>query len=180
MEILNQGTDDTASKKQTSSWRSLGGSNRYCNKSNRRNKGCIRRKLHLLRLSCCRTNENSCRNPMPRKTTVTENRFSNYVILSFVSEAKLKWWIVRDLNPGPTGYEPVALTNWANDPYYYICIYGGNDGIEPMTTWLTAMCSSVWATFPLLKLTNDPESIGADSGSTSTSDPQLHYGRTNT
>ena len=102
--------------------------NRYCNKSNLRNKGCIRRKLHLLRLSCCRTNENSCRNPMPRKTTVTENRFSNYVILSFVSEAKLKWWIVRDLNPGPTGYEPVALTNWANDPYYYICIYGGNDG----------------------------------------------------
>ena len=21
------------------------------------------------------------------------------------------WWAFRDLNPGPTGYEPVALTN---------------------------------------------------------------------
>ena len=21
------------------------------------------------------------------------------------------WWIIRDSNPGPTGYEPVALTN---------------------------------------------------------------------
>ena len=29
------------------------------------------------------------------------------------------WWIFRDSNPGPTGYEPVALTNWAKDPYYW-------------------------------------------------------------
>ena len=28
-----------------------------------------------------------------------------------------KWWAFRDLNPGPTGYEPVALTNWAKGPY---------------------------------------------------------------
>ena len=27
------------------------------------------------------------------------------------------WWAIRDSNPGPTGYEPVALTNWANGPY---------------------------------------------------------------
>ena len=26
-------------------------------------------------------------------------------------------WILGDSNPGPTGYEPVALTNWAKDPY---------------------------------------------------------------
>ena len=26
------------------------------------------------------------------------------------------WWAIRDSNPGPTGYEPVALTNWANGP----------------------------------------------------------------
>ena len=26
----------------------------------------------------------------------------------------LKWWAIRDSNPRPTGYEPVALTNWAN------------------------------------------------------------------
>ena len=25
-------------------------------------------------------------------------------------------WTLRDLNPGPTGYEPVALTNWAKGP----------------------------------------------------------------
>ena len=26
------------------------------------------------------------------------------------------WWNIKDLNLGPTGYEPVALTNWANVP----------------------------------------------------------------
>ena len=34
------------------------------------------------------------------------------------------WWAFRDSNPGPTGYEPVALTNCANGPciaqrYYF-------------------------------------------------------------
>ena len=29
---------------------------------------------------------------------------------------KKMWWTIRDSNPGPTGYEPVALTNWANGP----------------------------------------------------------------
>ena len=28
----------------------------------------------------------------------------------------IDWWTIRDSNPGPTGYEPVALTNWANGP----------------------------------------------------------------
>ena len=27
------------------------------------------------------------------------------------------WWTIRDSNPGPTGYEPAALTNCANGPY---------------------------------------------------------------
>ena len=27
------------------------------------------------------------------------------------------WWTIKDSNLGPTGYEPVALTNWANGPY---------------------------------------------------------------
>ena len=27
------------------------------------------------------------------------------------------WWAIRDSNPGPSGYEPGALTNWANGPY---------------------------------------------------------------
>ncbi len=26
------------------------------------------------------------------------------------------WWTIGDSNPGPTGYEPVALTNCANGP----------------------------------------------------------------
>ena len=26
------------------------------------------------------------------------------------------WWAFRDSNPRPTGYEPVALTNWAKGP----------------------------------------------------------------
>ena len=30
---------------------------------------------------------------------------------------KKMWWTIRDSNPGPTGYEPVALTNWANGPH---------------------------------------------------------------
>ena len=34
------------------------------------------------------------------------------------------WWTIKDSNLGPTGYEPGALTNWANGPtvlipYYY-------------------------------------------------------------
>ena len=44
----------------------------------------------------------------------------------FVSNLNLKvsinlevliWWTFRDSNPGPTGYEPVALTNRAKGPY---------------------------------------------------------------
>ena len=30
---------------------------------------------------------------------------------SAVLTTKVCWWTIRDLNPGPTGYEPVALTN---------------------------------------------------------------------
>ena len=35
------------------------------------------------------------------------------------------WWASRDSNPGPTGYEPVALTNWATGPnlFYVYIIY---------------------------------------------------------
>ena len=28
------------------------------------------------------------------------------------------WWRHRDLNPGHTGYEPIALANWAMPPLY--------------------------------------------------------------
>ncbi len=35
------------------------------------------------------------------------------LILMFAFSA---WWAFTDLNRGPTGYEPVALTNWAKGP----------------------------------------------------------------
>ena len=31
--------------------------------------------------------------------------------LSYRAKYELKWWAFGDSNPGPTGYEPVALTN---------------------------------------------------------------------
>ena len=34
------------------------------------------------------------------------------------------WWAIGGSNPGPTGYEPVALTNWANGPYRGIPKHG--------------------------------------------------------
>ena len=40
--------------------------------------------------------------------TQKKNRYNMYLFFF--------WWTVRDSNPGPTGYEPVALTNWANGP----------------------------------------------------------------
>ena len=49
-------------------------------------------------------------------------------------------WTIRDSNPGPTGYEPVALTNWANGPNEAPQV-----GLEPTTTRLTAECSTDWA-----------------------------------
>ena len=27
------------------------------------------------------------------------------------------WWTIKGSNLGPAGYEPAALTNWANGPY---------------------------------------------------------------
>ena len=35
-------------------------------------------------------------------------------------------WILGDSNPGPTGYEPVALTNWAKDPKNKLPELGSN------------------------------------------------------
>ena len=29
----------------------------------------------------------------------------------FIQSGVSQWWTIRDSNPGPTGYEPVALTN---------------------------------------------------------------------
>ena len=40
----------------------------------------------------------------------------NYLWLFFIN----CWWAFLDLNQGPTGYEPVALTNWAKGPYPFV------------------------------------------------------------
>ena len=53
----------------------------------------------------------------PTTSSVTgwrSNRLSYRAnIINFVPYG---WWAFMDLNRGPTGYEPVALTNWANGP----------------------------------------------------------------
>ena len=33
------------------------------------------------------------------------------IVTDMASHADRLWWAFRDLNPGPTGYEPAALTN---------------------------------------------------------------------
>ena len=71
------------------------------------------------------------------------------------------WWAFGDSNPGPTGYEPVALTNWAKGPYTQTCldisfavtyfymtanhVLAPQVGLEPTTLWLTVRCSTDWA-----------------------------------
>ena len=49
----------------------------------------------------------------PLVNTFSKNSFKNF-FRGFVED--YGWWAIRDSNPGPTGYEPVALTNWANGP----------------------------------------------------------------
>ena len=73
--------------------------------------------------------------------------------LSYSPICTLKWWTVRDSNPGPTGYEPVALPteltvqiSLKKLPSRY---RDGNTvsvappvGFEPTTLRLTAACST--------------------------------------
>ena len=42
---------------------------------------------------------------------ITENEKSETVTNDDDFGFALLWWAIRDSNPGPTGYEPVALTN---------------------------------------------------------------------
>ena len=41
---------------------------------------------------------------------------NNYYIIEMIFCQAQIWWAIRDSNPRPTGYEPDALTNWANGP----------------------------------------------------------------
>ena len=62
------------------------------------------------------------------------------------------WWAFRDSNPGPTGYEPAALTNWAKGPYPWYKVRAATFmaaappvWLEQTTPRLTAACSTDWA-----------------------------------
>ena len=80
------------------------------------------------------------------------------------------WWAIKGSNLGPTGYEPVALTNWANGPYgqpvfswvgkhsdrilflstpgsnsdinTFYCVLAPPEWFEHSTPWSVATCSS--------------------------------------
>ena len=49
----------------------------------------------------------------PSTSSVTGWRSNqlNYQAMNICFEVRLVWWAFTDLNRGPTGYEPVALTN---------------------------------------------------------------------
>ena len=44
--------------------------------------------------------------PWSQTTCATKLRYTSKYIIYLLS-----WWTIRDSNPGPTGYEPGALTN---------------------------------------------------------------------
>ena len=50
------------------------------------------------------------------------------------------WWAIRDLNPGPAGYEPDALTNGAKGPHIKIMV--GVAGFEPAAHWSQTSCAT--------------------------------------
>ena len=45
------------------------------------------------------------------KIRTHDTRFWRPMLYQLSYTPILKWWAIRDSNPGPTGYEPVALTN---------------------------------------------------------------------
>ena len=45
------------------------------------------------------------------ETAALPTELCPYIIHRTKHDELLMWWAFRDLNPGPTGYEPVALTN---------------------------------------------------------------------
>ena len=44
--------------------------------------------------------------PWSQTTCATKLRYTSAIVFK-----KKIWWTIRDSNPGPTGYEPGALTN---------------------------------------------------------------------
>ena len=57
-------------------------------------------------------------NPFKKNGARTRNRTKDtrifsppLYLLSYPGMRHFYWWAIRDLNPGPAGYEPDALTN---------------------------------------------------------------------
>ena len=44
-------------------------------------------------------------------------------ITRFAIKLQSRWWIIKDSNLEPTGYEPDALTTCANDPHIANSLY---------------------------------------------------------
>ena len=49
--------------------------------------------------------------------TIVPRREQIYSLPPLATRPPTHWCSLKDSNLGPTGYEPVALTNWAKDPY---------------------------------------------------------------
>ena len=63
----------------------------------------------------------------------------------------LLWWAIRDSNPGPAGYEPDALTNWANGPHIqFFTLLVGVAGFEPAAHWSQTSCATKLRYTPIL------------------------------
>ena len=69
---------------------------------------------------------------------------------------KLFWWAFTDLNRGQTGYEPVALTNWAKGPFLSQTTMVGVARLELTTPRTQTACATklrYTPMFPCCRLT---------------------------
>lgn len=65
---------------------------------------------------------------------LTMSSFYGLELVKF--QAHQAWWTFRDSNPGPIGYEPRALTNWAKGPDHQIIVLDLSQCIR-YNTWDT-------------------------------------------
>ena len=77
----------------------------------------------------------------PTTSAVTGRRSNQLSHRAIIWPQAFCEWTLGDSNPGPTGYEPAALTNWAKGPEKEKPI----NGLEPLTCWLQISCSANWA-----------------------------------
>ena len=78
-----------------------------------------------------------------RKTRTLDTRFWRPLLyqLSYTP----MWWAFGDSNPGPTGYEPAALTNWAKGPSDCLSLIFKKERVPPPEwrhSWLPLLDSN--------------------------------------